>query len=150
MICGLSHIRALSKIHTFHMRPIFETKRLLYYKYALIMCMWGLVKRLQHSSTFSTDPTAYSEKFFITSFTSVNSMWEDTKAAIDQAIKDHVSTKRTPARHTHPWVDTRLRRASRRKNRAFHKAKQTKSPVDWNRYKRLRMQAQKDMRSAHK
>ena len=67
----------------------------------------------------------------------------------DQAIKDHVPTKRTPARHTHPWVDTRLRRASRRKNRAFHKVKQTKSPVDWNRYKRLKMLAQKDMRSAH-
>ena len=112
--------------------------------------MWGLVKRLQHSSTFSTDPTAYSEKFFITSFTSVNSMWEDIKAAIDQAIKDHVLTKRTQARHSQPWMDTRLRQASRRKNRAFHKAKQTKSHVDWNRYKRLRMQAQKDMRSAHK
>ena len=77
-------------------------------------------------------------------------MGEDTKAAIDQAIKDHVLTMRTLARHTHPWVDTRLRRASRRKNRAFHKAKQTKSPVDWKRYKRFRMQAQKDMRSAHK
>ena len=94
--------------------------------------------------------TAYSEKFFSTSFTSVNSMWEDIKAVIDQAIKDHVPNKRTPTRHTHPCVDTRLRRASRRKNRAFHKAKQTKSPVDWNRYKRLRLQAQKDMRAAHK
>ena len=94
--------------------------------------------------------TAYSEKFFRTSFTSVNSMWEDIKAAIDQAIKDHVPTKRTPASHTHPWVDTRLRRASKRKNKAFQKAKQTKSPVDCNRYKRLKMQAQKDMRSAHK
>ena len=77
-------------------------------------------------------------------------MWEDIKAAIDQAIKDHVPTKRTPARHTHPWVDTHLRRASRRKNRAFHKVKQTKSPVDWNRFKRLRMQAQKDMRHTGK
>ena len=94
--------------------------------------------------------TIYSEKFFSKSFTSVNSMWEDIKAAIDQAIKDHVPTKRTLARHTHPWVDTWLRRASKRKNRAFHKAKQTKSPVNWNRYKRLKMQAQKDMRSAHK
>ena len=83
-------------------------------------------------------------------FSSVNSMWQDVKAAIDQAIKDHVPTKRTPARHTHPWVDTQLRRATRRKNRAFHKAKRTKNPIDLNRYKRLRTQAQKDMRSAHK
>ena len=88
---------------------------------------------------------AYSEKFFSTSFTSVNSLWEDIKAAIDQAINDHVPTKRTPARHTHPWIDTWLRQASRRKTRAFHEAKQTKSLVDWNRYKLLKMQAQKEI-----
>ena len=47
-------------------------------------------------------------------------------------------------------MDTRLWQASRRKNRTFHKAKQTKRPVDWNRYKRLKMQAPTDMVSAHK
>ena len=94
--------------------------------------------------------TTYSEKVFGTSFTSVNSMWEDIKAGIDQAIKDHVPNGRTPARHTHPWVDTRLWGASRQKKRIFHKEKQTKSTDDWDRYKQLKMQAETDMISAHK
>ena len=94
--------------------------------------------------------TAYGERFFNSSFTSVNSMWQDIKGAIDQAITDHVPTKRTPARHTHPWIDTRIRRATRRKNRAYYKARKTKNPIDLDRYKRLRTQTQKDIRSAHK
>ena len=49
--------------------------------------------------------------------------------AVDRAISDHVPTKCTPA---------------------YHKARQTKNPIDWDRYKRLRTQTQKDIRSAHK
>ena len=77
-------------------------------------------------------------------------MWEDIKTAIDQVIKVHVPTKRTAARHTHPWNDTKLRRATRRKNRAFRKAKGTKNAIDWERYKKIKSQTQKDLRIAHR
>ena len=56
----------------------------------------------------------YSDRFFSTTFNIVNSMWLDIKITIDQVIKDHVPTKRTAARHTHPRTDTKLRRATRR------------------------------------
>ena len=77
-------------------------------------------------------------------------MWQDIKEAINQVITDHVPTKRTAARHTHPWVDTQLRRATRRKHRAYKKAKHTKSPADWERYKKIKYQNQRDLRTAHK
>ena len=41
-------------------------------------------------------------------------------------------------------------RATRRKNRAFRKAKSTKNAIDWEGYKRIKSQTQKDLRIAHK
>ena len=79
----------------------------------------------------------YSERFFSSSFSSVNNMWQNIKEAINQVITDHVPTKRTAARHTDPWVATQLRRAMRRKHRAYKTAKHTKSPPDWEDTKRL-------------
>ena len=48
----------------------------------------------------------YSDRFFSTTFNTVNSMCEDIKTTIDQIIKDRVPTKRTAARHTHPCIGT--------------------------------------------
>ena len=89
-------------------------------------------------------------KFFSSSFISVDNMWQEIQGAINQVISDHVPTKRTAARHTHPWVDTQLRRALRRKYRAYKKAKHTESPADWERYRRIKYQNQRDLRTAHK
>ena len=94
--------------------------------------------------------TKYSVKCFSSSFTSVDNMWQEIKGTINQVISDHVPTKRTAARHTHPWVDTQLRCATRRKYRAYKKAKHTKSPADWERYRRIKYQNQRDLRTAHK
>ena len=57
--------------------------------------------------------TKYSVEFLSSSFTSVDNMWQEIKGTINQVISDHAPTKGTAARHTHPWVDTQLRRATR-------------------------------------
>ena len=78
-------------------------------------------------------------------------MREDIKTTNDQVIKAHVPTKHTAARHTHPWIDTKLRRATRRNNNAaFRKAKQTKNAIDWDRYKIIKAQTHKDLRTAYR
>ena len=50
--------------------------------------------------------TIYSERFFSSSFSSVNNMWQDIKEAINQVITDHVPTKRqahsSMGRHSAP------------------------------------------------
>ena len=68
----------------------------------------------------------YSDKFFSTTFNTVNSMWEDIKTTIDQIIKDHVPTKRIAARHTHPWINSKLRCTTRRKIEPWGNQKNTK------------------------
>jgi hypothetical protein len=46
-------------------------------------------------------------------------------------INKHVPTKRTLARHSHPWMNTRLRRLCKQKQRAYTKAKRSKATKDW-------------------
>ena len=77
-------------------------------------------------------------------------MWQEIEGATNQVISDHVTTKGTAARHTHPLVDTQLHCATRRIYRAYKKEKHTKSPADWERYRRIKYQNQRDLRTAHK
>ena len=72
-------------------------------------------------------------------------MWQEIKGTINQVISDHVPTKGTVAR-----VDTQLRRATRQKYRVYKKAMHTKSPANWERYRRIKYQNQRDLRTAHK
>jgi hypothetical protein len=65
-------------------------------------------------------------------------MWNNIKEEITKTIQDHVPTKRTLARQTHPWVDGNIRKATRRKLRAFKKAKRTSNPADWKRYRNIK------------
>ena len=58
--------------------------------------------------------------------------------------QDHV------ARQTHPWVDGNIRKATRRKLRAFNKAKRTSNPADWKRYRNIKAQTQRELRSAYR
>ena len=71
----------------------------------------------------------YYRHFQSQSFSSVDKMWNNIKEEITKTIQDHVPTKRTLARQTHPWVDGNIRKATRRKLRAFNKAKRTSNPA---------------------
>jgi len=88
--------------------------------------------------------------FMKQTFSSVEAMWQDFKAAISRVTQEYVPTRRTLARQTHPWIDGHLRKLTRRKYRAHKKAKQTGNPTDWSRYNRLKTQVQKDIRQSHR
>ena len=77
-------------------------------------------------------------------------MWNNIKEEITKTIQDHVPTKRTLARQTHPWVDGNIKKATRRKLRAFNKAKRTSNPADWKRYRNIKAQTQRELRSAYR
>ena len=61
---------------------------------------------------------------------SVECMWTLFKSAITSAVEKHVPTKMSSTRQTHSWVNTSLRRAMRRKQRALWRAKKTKKHKD--------------------
>jgi hypothetical protein len=48
-----------------------------------------------------------------------------------------MTTKMTKPKHTHPWMNTDIRRKINQKHRAHAKARKTKKKKDKDRYKRL-------------
>ena len=77
-------------------------------------------------------------------------MWAAFKTTVTSAVDQHVPTKMTSTRRTHPWVNTTLRKLMRKKQRAHRLAKRTRQARDWNRYKKLQAEAQRSTRKAHK
>jgi hypothetical protein len=51
-------------------------------------------------------------------------------------IDKRVPSKMTQGRHTHPWINTTIRRKINRKQKVHKKARKTKKKRDIDRYKR--------------
>ena len=56
----------------------------------------------------------------------------------------------TQGRHTHPWINTTIRRKINRKQKAHKKARKTKKKRDIDRYKRPKQEVQYEVRQANK
>ena len=77
-------------------------------------------------------------------------MWGDFKSTIHRIIEERVPTKLTQARLSIPWMNTKIRRLIKRKQRAHKKARRTGLKRDKDRYKRLQQEAQWETRRAHR
>ena len=86
----------------------------------------------------------FTETFISTTFQNLDHMWLDFKKGVSSILDNHVPTKMTSSKHTHPWVNTHTRRLSRRKARAYRKAKETKTKYDWDRYRILKTETQRE------
>ena len=53
--------------------------------------------------------------FRVDAFKSVASMWQSFKTAITSTMEEFVLSKMSSSRHTHPWINTRILQATRRK-----------------------------------
>ena len=82
-------------------------------------------------------------------FDSIESMWNHFKTAVKRIIDQRVPTKMTRARHTHPWMNTKVRRKINQKHRAHAKARRTKKKRNRDRYKRIQQEGQRETRKAH-
>ena len=91
-----------------------------------------------------------SQTFLSTDYADIDSMWAAFKTSVTSAMDQHVPTKMSSTRRTHPWVNTNLRKLMRKKQRAHRLAKRTRQARDWNRYKKLQAEAQRSTRKAHK
>ena len=81
---------------------------------------------------------------------STECMWTNFKAAITSAVDKYVPTKMSNTRQTHPWVDTKLHRLMRQKQRAHWIAKKTRKEKHWRRYKDLQKRAQTTSRQTER
>ena len=80
----------------------------------------------------------------------IESLWHALKDAVQNTIDKRVPSKMTQGRHTHPWINTTIRRKINRKEKAHKKARKTKKKRDVDRYKRLQQEVQYEVRQANK
>ena len=63
--------------------------------------------------------------------TPINSLWTSFKTKSLSSISKHVPSKMTSSRYRQSWCNRTVRRLSRRKHRAFRKARQNSNRKNW-------------------
>ncbi|KAL8604168.1 hypothetical protein ACOMHN_047380 [Nucella lapillus] len=74
--------------------------------------------------------------------------WRGFSKRVQKTIDKNVPSKTTQGRYSYPWIDTSLRRAIRRKQRAHTKARKTGKKRDQDRYKRLQQEVKDNIKKA--
>ena len=87
---------------------------------------------------------------FMTDTSDVHGLWASLKSKIGQVMEKRIPRKMTANRHSHPWINTTIRRAIRRKQRAFKKSRLTGKKRDLDRYKKLQQEVKFHIRQAHR
>ena len=64
-------------------------------------------------------------------------------------VNRYEPSKYTSTRFNQPWCNRDVRRHTHRKRRAYRKARISKNPIDWLRYKKVHKDAQNTCRNAH-
>ena len=84
-----------------------------------------------------------------TSMSNINDVWSFFRDGCQRIIEDNVPSRTTSQRFTQPWINRDVRRITRLKRRWFRRARRSKHPNDWLRYKAIKKQAQKTCRETH-
>ena len=81
--------------------------------------------------------------------TPVQEIWTRIHSALSKALYDHVPSKTGSIKQHQPWINNTIKRLSRRKNRAWKKAKASGKNQDWQRFKHLQKNTRRACRAAH-
>ena len=76
-------------------------------------------------------------------------MWSDIKSTLLQILERHVPSKMSSTRFNQPWINTRVKRLTRRKKRSFIKAKRSGKEKDFKRYQHLKKQCRSECKLAY-
>ena len=80
----------------------------------------------------------------------VNTMWSSIKENLLSLMSKHVPTKTASSRYNQPWINTNLKRLSRRKKRSYIMQKgKPKNSKEHQRYKALKRKTEKECKNAH-
>ena len=98
------------------------------------------------------DLRVYAQSFKIEGDTqeAMDAAWKSVKDILHETEAKHVPTKTTNGKYSHPWIDTSLRRAMNKKNRAHAKQKKTNKKRDKDRYKRLQAECNDKVKKANR
>ena len=81
--------------------------------------------------------------------TDVNELWDTLKHFTLSFLEDKVPSKMTSSRFSQPWINKKVKRISRRKKRAYKRAKHSCSISDLQRYKQLQKESQYECKKAY-
>eukprot|EP00745_Piridium_sociabile_P038619 TRINITY_DN7074_c0_g1_i3.p1 TRINITY_DN7074_c0_g1~~TRINITY_DN7074_c0_g1_i3.p1 ORF type:complete len:816 (+),score=128.54 TRINITY_DN7074_c0_g1_i3:312-2759(+) len=80
---------------------------------------------------------------------SVAEMWTDIKAHLLESMEKHVPSKMSTSRHNQVWINTNIKRLTRRKKRSYKKARKTRNEKDFKRYQQLKTTVRQECKKAH-
>ena len=80
--------------------------------------------------------------------TPVEIIWQKIKDISCEVINNKVPSKMTSKRFNQVWVNRKCRRLFRRKRRAYNRARRTNQEADWNHFRDLRRESQKQCNKA--
>ena len=81
--------------------------------------------------------------------TPINKLWNTFKKESTSAMNKFVPSKMTSRRFSQPWCNRNIRRLTRKKKRAYKKARRTGDGKDWDTYKLLQHETKKECKTAY-
>ena len=78
-----------------------------------------------------------------TTDTLVETIWHKIKNISNDVLENQIPSKMTSSRYSQPWVDRKCRSLFRRKKKAYNKATRTNIQADWDRFRHLQKETQK-------
>ena len=118
MVLSLSDIRANRR------KPI--KRKILLWNKADMNSIKSTIKHFSHRFILSNSINS-----------NVNDLWSQISVELHSIITAMVPSKQTSSRFSQPWINSKLKNLSRRKKKAFQRAKSTASGSDWSHYKTL-------------
>jgi len=78
----------------------------------------------------------------------INMIWQDFTKIIDDTMSK-IPSFISSSRYNQPWISVKCKRLSRRKKRAYNRAKRTQLESDWKRFRELNSECNKECRIAY-
>ena len=95
-----------------------------------------------NTTSMKEDLTKLSEdivkKYHEDAVNTTESLWNDFKSGLTTSIDKHIPSKMITSRSSSPWLTQNIRRAHKRKQRAYNHYRKTKDPADLDKFKDLR------------
>ena len=79
--------------------------------------------------------------------TPIDILWNDFMSICNTCM-DLVPTKLSSTKHHQPWINSHIKRLTRKKQRAYNHARSTNTEHDWARYKDIKRQCQYECRNS--
>ena len=68
----------------------------------------------------------------------VDEMWNSFKNCLKTSMDKHIPSKLVCKQNKTPWIDEKVKRSHRKKQRAYNKARKTGRVEDWSNFRKLR------------